>query len=76
MDRVPFKDFPRTADDDSLRDKWLKLLQQQKYLHDAELAKWQQFIRATVKLLQQVKSIYTKFSIELEKITEKAQDEL
>lgn len=75
--RISFNDLPKiSGNDDNLRDKWLKLLKQQKHLHDAELVNWQQFINATVKLLQQVKSIYTTFNSEVEKITNEARHEL
>lgn len=77
VQRVSLNDLPKfNGNDGQLREKWLELLREQKQLHDAELTKWQQFINATVKLLRQVKGIYTTFNLELEKISKEVRDEL
>lgn len=43
----------------------MKLMNQQKTSHDAELVKWQGFVQSAADLLQKVKEVYSKFSLEL-----------
>lgn len=56
----------------------MKLLNQQKTSHDAELVKWQGFVKSAADLLQKVKEVYLKFSSELnesEKSSSNVKDE-
>lgn len=43
----------------NMREKWMNIVQEQKAIHDNELAKWQQFIKLTADLLKKVKIIYS-----------------
>lgn len=63
------------SDPNELRQSWLKLLNQQKVIHEAELEKWQGFVRAAANLLQKVKDIYTKFSVDLKNADETVKEE-
>lgn len=49
----------------SVRENWLDVLSQQDTVPDAELTKWQEFITATIELLQKIESIYSGLSFHL-----------
>lgn len=63
------------SDPNEIRQNWLKLLNQQKVIHESELAKWQGFVKSAVDLLQNIKEIYLKFHTDL-KDSNDAHDEL
>lgn len=48
-----------------MKEKWLNLLKEQKVIHEAELVKWQSFVKSAVDLLQNIKEIYSKFNLDL-----------
>lgn len=49
----------------SVRENWLDVLNQQDTVPDAEMTKWQEFITATVELLQKIESVYKGLSFQL-----------
>lgn len=49
----------------SVRENWLDVLSQQETVPDAEITKWQEFITATIELLQKIESIYNGLSFHL-----------
>lgn len=49
----------------SVRENWLDVLSQQDTEPDAEMTKWQEFITATIELLQKIESIYNGLSFQL-----------
>lgn len=49
----------------SVRENWLDVLSKQDTIPDAEMTKWQEFIRATIELLQKIENIYTGLSLQL-----------
>lgn len=51
----------------SVRENWLDVLDQQDTVPDAEMTKWQQFITATIDLLQKIENIYTGLSLQFNK---------
>ena len=57
--------FISRSDPNEIRQNWLKLLNQQKVIHESELAKWQGFVKSAVDLLQNIKEIYIKFNSDL-----------
>lgn len=48
-----------------MKENWLNLLKEQKVIHEAELVKWQSFVKSAVDLLQNIKEIYSKFDLDL-----------
>lgn len=48
-----------------MKENWLNLLKEQKVIHEAELVKWQSFVKSAVDLLQNIKEIYSKFNLDL-----------
>lgn len=63
------------SDPDEIRQNWLKLLNHQKVIHEAELEKWQGFVKSAVDLLQNIKQIYSKFNSELKHADDSVKDE-
>lgn len=57
--------FSESSDPNELKENWMQLLNQQKASHDCELVKWQRFVKSAADLLQKVKEVYSKFSLEL-----------
>lgn len=51
------------------------MMSQQKTIHEAELVKWQGFVRSAVDLLKNVKEIYTKFNLDLKNVDDHMKDE-
>lgn len=51
---------------ESVRGNWLDVLSQQDTVSDAEMTKWQEFITATIELLQKIENIYTGLSVQLQ----------
>lgn len=49
----------------SVRENWLDVLNQQDTVPDAEMTKWQEFITATVELLQKIENVYKGLSFQL-----------
>lgn len=58
-----------------MKKNWLKLLTEQEALHDAELKKWQNFVKVAVNSLQNFKEIYSKFNSDPEIIDERINDD-
>lgn len=54
---------------------WLKLLKEQEALHEAELIKWQNFVKVAVNSLQNFKEIYSKFNSDPEIVDGRINDE-
>lgn len=63
------------SDPNELKEKWLNLLLQQTTIHEAELVKWQNFVRTATDLLKNVKEHYTKFNLDLNNVDESVKDE-
>lgn len=62
--------------DNELREQWMKLLDQQKTLHEDELIKWRAFVKATINLLHNVKNVYSQFNLDLKTYNGDAHEEL
>lgn len=58
-----------------MKEKWLNLLKEQKVIHEAELVKWQSFVKSAVDLLQNIKEIYSKFNLDLKNSDDGIKDE-
>lgn len=58
-----------------MKENWLNLLKEQKVIHEAELVKWQGFVKSAVNLLQNIKEIYSKFNLDLKNSDDGIKDE-
>lgn len=67
--------FEFSSDPHEMKERWLNLLNQQKTIHEAELVKWQGFVKTAVDLLKNVKEIYTKFNLDLNNVDDNIKDE-
>lgn len=57
-----------------MKEQWLKLLNQQETMHEAELVKWQGFVKTVVDLLKNVKEVYAKFNLDVNNVDDNIKD--
>lgn len=48
-----------------MKKSWLNLLNEQQILHEAELIKWNTFVKFALNSLQTIKDMFTKFDTDL-----------
>lgn len=48
-----------------MKKSWLNLLNEQQILHEAELIKWNTFVKFAINSLQTIKDMFTKFDTDL-----------
>lgn len=63
------------SDPTEMKEKFLRMMEEQEALHEAELEKWQGFIKTAIDLLQNVKEAYAKLDLDINNVNENIKDE-
>lgn len=63
------------SDPTEMKEKFLRMMEEQEALHEVELEKWQGFIKTAIDLLQNVKEAYAKLHLDINNVNENIKDE-